>query len=503
MRGYIIALDQGTTSSRAIVFDENGNIVSMAQHAFNQYYPQPGWVEHDPMEILDSQFSALAEAMEKSGVSPHDVAGIGITNQRETTVIWDRKTGKPIYNAIVWQCRRTACECDELKNDGLAGYVRDKTGLLIDAYFSGTKIKWILDNVPGARRKAEKGNLLFGTIETWLIWNLTGGRAHITDYSNASRTMLFDITALKWDDTLLERLDIPKNILPEPVPNSMMYGKVARGIHKIEKLEGIPVCGSAGDQASALLGQGCIEKGQAKNTYGTGCFTLLNVGAKPVPSASGLVTSVAWMIDKKVTYAMEGSIFNAGSAIKWLRDELQLINEPHDVDILAETVKDNGGVYFVPAFTGLGAPYWDMYARGAILGLTRGSSKAHIARAVLEGIAYQVEDMMDAMEEDAGEFKVLRVDGGACVSDFMMQFQSDLLRIEIQRPKMVETTALGAAYLAGLSSGVWSDIKDIEKIWHCDRVFKPEMDPEQAKAYHTCWKRAVSRAQHWTTNCAD
>lgn len=499
MRGYVIALDQGTTSSRAIVFDNEGKIVSMTQYPFNQYYPQPGWVEHDPLEILDSQLSALANAMEKSGVSPRDIAGIGITNQRETTVIWDKKTGRPIYNAIVWQCRRTAALCDELKNDGLAGYVRDKTGLLIDAYFSGTKIKWILDNVPGARKKAEKGDLLFGTIDTWLIWNLTGGKAHITDYSNASRTMLFDISTLKWDETLLDRLGIPKSMLPEPVPNSMMYGKVAKGIHKIEKLEGIPVCGSAGDQAAALLGQGCIEKGQAKNTYGTGCFTLLNVGNKPITSASGLVTSVAWMIDGKLTYAMEGSIFNAGSAIKWLREELQIISEFHEVDTLAESVPDNGGVYFVPAFTGLGAPYWDMYARGAILGLTRGSSRAHIARSVLEGIAYQVEDMMDAMEEDAGEFNVLRVDGGASVSNFMMQFQSDLLRIEIQRPKVVETTALGAAYLAGLSAGVWTDLKDIEKIWQCDRIFKPQMDVEQAKSYHADWKRAVSRARHWKT----
>lgn len=497
MNGYVIALDQGTTSSRAIIFDKDGQIINMAQHPFEQHYPQPGWIEHDPMDILDSQFSALAEVMEKSGIPAKDIAGIGITNQRETTVIWDKKTGIPVYNAIVWQCRRTAALCDELKNDGLSGYVRDKTGLLIDAYFSGTKIKWIMDNVAGVREAAERGELLFGTVDSWLIWNLTGGRAHVTDYSNASRTMLFNIGALEWDDALLKRLDIPRCMLPEPVPSSMIYGKVAKGVNKIEMLEGVPVCGSAGDQAAALLGQGCIEKGQAKNTYGTGCFTLLNVGDKPITSASGLVTSMAWCIDEKRTYAMEGSVFNAGSAIKWLRDELKIIEAPHDVDILAESVSDNGGVYFVPAFTGLGAPYWDMYARGTILGLTRGSSRAHISRAVLESIAFQVKDLLDIMEADAGEVKVLRVDGGASVSDFMMQFQSDLLRREIQRPMVVETTAKGAAFLAGLATGIWDDITDIEKIWQCDRVFKPQMEINRAMGYHAKWKRAVSRAQNW------
>ena len=497
MSGYVMALDEGTTSTRAIIFDEHGNIVSMAQNLFKQYYPQPGWVEHDPMEILDSQYTSMAQALEKSGLSAGDIAGIGITNQRETTVIWDKHTGEPVYNAIVWQCRRTASICDELTDEGMAGYIRDKTGLLIDAYFSGTKIKWILDNVAGARQKAEKGDLLFGTIDTWLIWNLTGGKAHVTDYSNASRTMIFDIAALKWDATLLKRLGIPASMLPQPVENSMVYGRVAKGIRKLGKFEGIPVCGSAGDQAAALLGQGCIDKGQAKNTYGTGCFTLLNVGDKPIPSASGLVTSAAWSIGGNVTYAMEGSVFNAGSAIKWLRDEMQLIKEPHDVDVLAESVPDNGGVYFVPAFTGLGAPYWDMYARGSISGLTRGSNRAHICRAVLESIAYQVKDLLDVMEDDAGELKILRVDGGVSVSDFMLQFQSDVTRRCIERPKVVETTAFGAAYLAGLSAGVWNELRDIEKIWQCDKVFHPQMDEKLAEAYHAKWKRAVSRAQNW------
>lgn len=497
MSTYLIALDQGTTSSRAIVFDESGNIVSMAKQPFKQYYPEPGWVEHDPMEILDSQYGALAEALENSGASPRDIAGIGITNQRETTVVWDRKTGRPVYNAICWQCRRTATLCEELKKEGYAGYVRDKTGLLIDAYFSGTKIKWILDNVAGARKKAEKGELLFGTIDSWLIWNLSGGKAHVSDYSNTSRTMLFDITKLKWDETLLKRLDIPKSMLPEPVPNSMLYGRVAKGIRGLSKLEGIPICGSAGDQAAALLGQGCIEKGQAKNTYGTGCFTLLNVGNKPLASASGLVTSVAWTIDGKTTYAMEGSVFNAGSAINWLCEELRIVGKPRDVDILSETVDTNGGVYFVPAFTGLGAPHWDMYARGLIIGLTRGSNRAHICRSVLESIAFQVKDLIDVMETDATELKLLRADGGASVSDFMLQFQADLLRLEVERPKVIETTAFGAAYLAGLSAGVWSELSEIEKIRQRERIFKPQMNGEEMSAYYSHWKRAVSRAKQW------
>ncbi len=498
MNGYVVALDQGTTSSRAIVFDAKGTPVTIAQYPFPQIYPKPGWVEHDPMVILETQFRALAEAFEKSELSPTDIAGIGITNQRETTIVWDKNTGKPVYNAIVWQCRRTAAICDELMREGIGDYVRDKTGLLIDAYFSGTKIKWILDNVEGARERAERGELLFGNVDSWLIWNLTGGKAHVSDYSNCSRTMLFDINALKWDETLCAKLGIPMSMLPEPVPSSMIYGKVASGITGLEMLAGVPVCGSAGDQAAALIGQGCIEKGQAKNTYGTGCFTLLNTGDQSVRSASGLVTSVAWSIGGKTTYALEGSVFNAGSSIQWLRDEVGLLATSSECEALATSVPDNGGVYLVSAFTGLGAPRWDMYARGAIVGLTRGSTKAHIVRAALEGIAYQVKDLLDAMEKDAGEpLSVLRVDGGASVNNFMMQFQSDILRKPIDRPKMVETTAFGAAFLAGLAVGVWKDISDISSIRESDRVFQPRMDAQEAEALHKKWLKAVERSAKW------
>ncbi len=498
MNGYVVALDQGTTSSRAIVFDAKGVPVTIAQYPFPQIYPKPGWVEHDPMVILETQFRALAEAFEKSELSPTDIAGIGITNQRETTIVWDKNTGKPIYNAIVWQCRRTAPICDKLEAEGVGDYVRDRTGLLIDAYFSGTKIKWILDNVDGAREKAERGELLFGNVDSWLIWNLTGGKAHVSDYSNCSRTMLFDINELKWDKTLCNKLGIPMSMLPTPVPSSMVFGKVAPGITGLEMLAGIPVCGSVGDQAAALIGQGCIEKGQAKNTYGTGCFTLLNTGDQSVRSASGLVTSVAWSIGGKTTYALEGSVFNAGSSIQWLRDEIGLLGTSSECEALATSVPDNGGVYLVSAFTGLGAPHWDMYARGAIVGLTRGSTKAHIARAALEGIAYQVKDLLDAMEQDAGEpLSVLRVDGGASVNNFMMQFQSDILRKPIDRPKMVETTAFGAAFLAGLAAGVWNDVSDIADIRESDRVFTPQMFEGEAKALHEKWHRAVERAAKW------
>lgn len=498
MNGYVVALDQGTTSSRAIIFDAKGKPVTIAQYPFQQIYPKPGWVEHDPMVILETQFRALAEAFEKSELSPTDIAGIGITNQRETTIVWDKNTGKPVYNAIVWQCRRTAPICDKLAADGIGDYVRDKTGLLIDAYFSGTKIKWILDNVEGARERAERGELLFGNVDSWLIWNLTGGKAHVSDYSNCSRTMLFDINELKWDEILCEKLGIPMSMLPTPVPSSMIYGKVAPGITGLEMLAGVPVCGSAGDQAAALIGQGCIEKGQAKNTYGTGCFTLLNTGSQSVRSASGLVTSVAWSIGGKTTYALEGSVFNAGSSIQWLRDEVGLLSTSSECETLAASVPDNGGVYLVSAFTGLGAPRWDMYARGAIVGLTRGSTKAHIVRAALEGIAYQVKDLLDAMEKDAGEpLSVLRVDGGASVNNFMMQFQSDILRKPIDRPKMVETTAFGAAFLAGLAVGVWKDIGDIADIRESDRVFTPQMEAEEATALHKKWLRAVERAAKW------
>lgn len=498
MNGYVIALDQGTTSSRAIIFDSKGTPQTIAQYPFPQIYPQPGWVEHDPMVILETQFLSMAEAFEKSGLSPTDIAGIGITNQRETTIVWDKATGKPVYNAIVWQCRRTAAMCDELSQTGIGPYVTEKTGLLIDAYFSGTKIKWILDNVPGARERAEKGELLFGNIDSWLIWNLTGGKAHVSDYSNCSRTMIFDIDKLQWDEKLCEILGIPMSMLPTPVPSSMIYGHVAEGIKGLEALAGVPVCGSAGDQAAALFGQGCIEKGQAKNTYGTGCFTLMNTGDQSVRSKNGLVTSVAWAIDGKVTYALEGSVFNAGSTVQWLRDELKMIGSASEAETLATSVEDNGGVYLVSAFTGLGAPRWDMYARGAIVGLTRGSSRAHIVRAALEGIAYQVTDLLDAMEHDAGEkLSVLRVDGGASVNNFMMQFQSDMLRKPIDRPKMVETTAFGAAFLAGLATGVWKSVDEIKTIRQSDRVFTPVMKEEDSKRLHSNWLRAVERSAKW------
>ena len=498
MNGYVIALDQGTTSSRAIIFDSNGIPVSIGQYPFPQIFPKPGWVEHDPMVILDTQIRAMAEAFEKSELSPTDIAGIGITNQRETTIVWDKNTGKPVYNAIVWQCRRTAPMCEELEKTGIGDYVQEKTGLLIDAYFSGTKIKWILDNVPGARERAERGELLFGNVDSWLIWNLTGGKAHVSDYSNCSRTMIFDINELKWDEKLCDALDIPMSMLPTPVPSSMIYGKVAAGINSIEILAGTPVCGSAGDQAAALFGQGCIDRGQAKNTYGTGCFTLMNTGSQSVRSKNGLVTSVAWSIGDETTYALEGSVFNAGSTIQWLRDEVGLLGTSSECEALATSVPDNGGVYLVSAFTGLGAPRWDMYARGAIVGLTRGSTKAHIARAALEGIAYQVKDLLDAMESDAGEnLSVLRVDGGASVNNFLLQFQSDMLRKPIDRPQMVETTAFGAAFLAGLATGVWSSVDEIKKLRKSDRVFEPVMDESDAEKLHATWLRAVERSANW------
>ena len=498
MNGYVIALDQGTTSSRAIIFDSNGIPVSIGQYPFPQIFPKPGWVEHDPMVILDTQLRAMAEVFEKSELSPTDIAGIGITNQRETTIVWDKNTGKPVYNAIVWQCRRTAPMCEELEKTGIGDYVQEKTGLLIDAYFSGTKIKWILDNVPGARERAERGELLFGNVDSWLIWNLTGGKAHVSDYSNCSRTMIFDINELKWDEKLCDALDIPMSMLPTPVPSSMIYGKVATGINGIEILAGTPVCGSAGDQAAALFGQGCIDRGQAKNTYGTGCFTLMNTGSQSVRSKNGLVTSVAWSIGDETTYALEGSVFNAGSTIQWLRDEVGLLGTSSECEALATSVPDNGGVYLVSAFTGLGAPRWDMYARGAIVGLTRGSTKAHIARAALEGIAYQVKDLLDAMESDAGEnLSVLRVDGGASVNNFLLQFQSDMLRKPIDRPQMVETTAFGAAFLAGLATGVWSSVDEIKKLRKSDRIFEPVMDESDAEKLHATWLRAVERSANW------
>ena len=500
MNKYVIALDQGTTSSRAIVFDCEGRIVSVSQNEFPQIYPQPGWVEHDPMTILYTQMKSLSEAFRTSGLNAEDIAGIGITNQRETTIVWDKTTGRPVYNAIVWQCRRTAPLCEELSARGMGELIREKTGLLIDAYFSGTKIRWILDNVPGARQRAERGELLFGTVDTWLIWNLTGGRVHVTDHSNASRTMLFNIHTLDWDEELCRLLEIPMCMLPRPVSNCEVYGTVSTNMPGLEELRGIPICGAAGDQQAALLGQGCIYPGEAKNTYGTGCFTMMNTGGKIPVSNNGLLSCVAWTINGVTNYCLEGSVFNAGSTVQWLRDELQLIHTASETEALAESVQDNGGVYLVSAFTGLGAPHWDMYARGAIVGLTRGASKAHLVRAGLEGIAYQVKDMIDAMGQDAGApMQILKVDGGASVNHFLMQFQADILRCPIDRPAMVETTALGAAFLAGLCTGVWGDIKEIANIRQSDHIFRPKMDPALAKAYCGGWKKAVDRAKCWET----
>ena len=496
MSQHVIALDQGTTSSRAIIFDVNGKVVSLSQHPFAQIYPQPGWVEHDANEIWSTQIEVAQRAMANIGATAADIAAIGITNQRETAIVWDKVTGEPIHHAIVWQCRRTAEFCEELKRRGLEERIQSATGLLIDAYFSATKIRWVLDNVPGAREKADRGDLLFGTVETWLIWQLTG--SHVTDYSNASRTMLFDIHRLCWDAELCELLEIPMSILPLPVANSQVYGLVKKGIPGLEKLAGVPVCGAAGDQQAALFGQTCFRPGEAKNTYGTGCFTLMNVGEKPVRSRAGLVTSVAWQVEGRTAYALEGSVFNGGSTIQWLRDELHLIDSAPECDRLAESVEDSGGVVVVPAFTGLGAPYWDMYARGAILGVTRGTGRAHIARAVLECIAYQVTDLMLAMRQDAGcDITALRVDGGASVSDILMQLQADLLRIPVDRPRMVETTAFGAAALAGLSCGVWSDLEELTRLRRSQRVFEPLRPQADCDRDYRLWKRAVSRASDW------
>ena len=498
---YVLALDQGTTSSRAILFDRQGNIVSRAQYPFRQIYPQPGWVEHDPMEIWATEKRAVAEAVDSAHIDPRQIAAIGITNQRETTILWDARTGEPVHNAIVWQCRRTAPLCDRLKADGMGETVTEKTGLLIDAYFSGTKLRWLLDNIPGARQRAERGELRAGTVDAWLIWNLTGGKSHVTDHSNASRTMLFNIHTLQWDEDLCRALDIPMSLLPHPLPNSMEYGRVAPGIPGLEALAGIPICGSAGDQPAALFGQACFTPGQAKNTYGTGCFTLMNVGGEPVRSNAGLVTSVGWSLGGETTYALEGSVFNAGSAIQWLRDELGLIENAPECDRLAESVPSSGGVYLVPAFTGLGAPYWDMYARGTIVGLTRGSTKAHIARAVLDSIAYQVTDLVRVMNADAPcPITTLRVDGGASVSDIMMQTQADLLRLPVDRPAQVETTAFGAAALAGLAVGLWRDTAELEALRRSQHVFVPQRDETACAADYAQWRRAVARAGGWIEN---
>ena len=492
MKQYVIALDQGTTSSRAILFDREQNIIAMGQKEFPQHYPKAGYVEHDPMEIYSSQYGVMVEVLAKSNVQPEEIAAIGITNQRETTIVWDKETGRPIYNAIVWQCRRTAPLCEELKRQGLEDYIREHTGLLIDAYFSGTKIKWILDNVPDARQMAKEGRLLFGTVDTWLIWKLTGGRAHVTDYTNASRTMLYDIRHMCWDKKICEALDIPMNMLPEVKPSSAIYGSMNyAGVE-------IPIAGCAGDQQAALFGQTCFAPGEAKNTYGTGCFLLMNTGNKIYQSKNGLVTTIAISLDGEVEYALEGSVFVGGAVIQWIRDGMHLIQDSCDSEYYAQKVPDNGGVYIVPAFTGLGAPYWDMYARGAILGITRGTTQNHIIRAAEESIAYQSADLMWAMEKDTDiTISTLKVDGGASRDHFLMQFQSDILNKEVLRPAIRETTALGAAYLAGLATGVWKSREEISHLWSCNQLFEPKMDAAQREKLVKGWHKAVGRSQDW------
>lgn len=492
---YILALDQGTTSSRAILFDHDGKIINIAQKEIAQIYPKAGWVEHDAMEIWGTQIGVAREVMETFGIRPEAIAAIGITNQRETTVIWDKNTGKPIYNAIVWQCKRTADMCSDLKARGLEPYVRANTGLVIDAYFSATKIKWILDNVEGARQKAEAGELLFGNIDTWLIWNLTRGKVHVTDYSNASRTMLFNIKELKWDEKLLAELDIPRAILPEVMPSSKIYGytdqNVFGGTH-------IPIAGAAGDQQAALFGQACYQPGMAKNTYGTGCFMLMNTGSDMILSKNGLLTTIAWNVDNKLEYALEGSIFMGGATIQWLRDELKLIEVAKDSEYYATKVSDSNGVFVVPAFVGMGAPYWDMYARGAILGLTRGANRYHIIRAALEAIAYQTRDVIEAMQQDSNiALKELKVDGGAVANNFLMQFQSDILGVPVNRPEITETTALGAAMLAGLAVGFWNNKQELLDKWSLNRSFTPEMEVDSRNRLYKNWQKAVSRALNW------
>jgi glycerol kinase len=489
----ILALDQGTTSSRAIVFDKDGSIVASEQQEFKQIFPQSGWVEHNANEIWESQLTVAQNVLKNNNIAPSSIKAIGITNQRETTVVWNKHTGKPICNAIVWQDRRTASICDALREKDLADYVYQNMGLVLDAYFSGTKLHWILENVDGAREGAENGDLIFGTIDTWLLWNLTGGTVHASDYSNASRTMLFDIKTLKWDERMLNELDIPASMLPKVRPSSEVYG------NSVEELFGaaIPIAGMAGDQQAALFGQGCHSPGMAKNTYGTGCFMLMNTGEKIIHSKAGLLTTIAWGIDGKVEYALEGSVFIAGAAVQWLRDELKLLDSAPDSEYYTSKVKNNGGVYVVPAFAGLGAPYWDMYARGAIFGLTRGTSKYHIIRATLESLAYQTRDVLEAMEIDSGiNLKTLRVDGGACANNFLMQFQADILNTPVQRPEIIETTALGAAYLAGLAVGFWKK-EEIKDRWQLNRSFDPQMEEEERGKLYANWKKAVERTKGW------
>lgn len=494
---YILALDQGTTSSRSLLFDKQGNIISQAQKEFRQIFPQPGWVEHDAEEIWSTQYGTMAEAVAKANINMKQIAGIGITNQRETTVVWDKNSGQPIYNAIVWQDRRTASYCDDLKSAGLAATIQQKTGLVIDAYFSGTKLKWILDNVTGAREKAVKGELAFGTIDSWLTWKLTNGEVHVTDVSNASRTMLYNIHSLEWDEELLKIFDIPASVLPQVKPSSKIYGVTGNIIPDSR----IPIAGIAGDQQAALFGQLCTQPGMVKNTYGTGCFMLMNTGEKAIASKNNLLTTIAWQIDKKTEYALEGSVFIAGAVVQWLRDELKIIRTSADVEKLAGQVKDTDGVYIVPAFAGLGAPHWNQYARGSIFGLTRGSSNAHIARAALDSIAYQTFDVLKAMEADAGiHIKELRVDGGATVNNQLMQFQSDILNTNVVRPKITETTALGAAYLAGLAVGYWKNIEEIQQQWQVDKSFSPSMPDEKRNELISGWQRAVKASITWADN---
>ena len=494
MAKYIMALDAGTTSNRCILFNEKGEICSMAQREFTQYFPKPGWVEHDADEIWSSQLGVAVEAMSRINAQAKDIAAIGITNQRETAIVWDKNTGAPVYHAIVWQCRRTSEYCDSLKAKGLEEAYRQKTGLVIDAYFSATKIKWILDHVEGARERAERGELLFGTVETWLIWKLTKGAVHVTDYSNAARTMLFNINTLTWDEDILKELGIPGCMLPKPMPSSCVYGKADAAFFGGE----IPIAGAAGDQQAALFGQTCFTAGEAKNTYGTGCFLLMNTGEKPVFSKNGLVTTIAWGLDGKVNYALEGSIFVAGAAIQWLRDEMRLIDSAEDSEYMAQKVRDTNGCYVVPAFTGLGAPYWDQYARGCVVGITRGVNKYHVIRATLESLAYQVNDVLEAMRADSGiELTALKVDGGASANNFLMQTQADVIHAPVNRPECVETTAMGAAYLAGLAVGYWASKEDVIKNWKISRTFHPNIPEEEREKRVRGWKKAVKYAYDW------
>lgn len=498
MGKYIIALDQGTTSSRAIIFDKEQNILEISQKELNQIYPKEGWVEHNPLEIWASQYGVLQEVIAKTNISPKDIEALGITNQRETTIIWDKNTGEPIYNAIVWQCRRTASIIDELKNDkDFEDYVKENTGLLLDAYFSATKIKWILDNVSGAKKKAEKGELLFGTVDTWLVWKFTNGKMHITDYTNASRTMLYNIKELRWDENILKKLGIPRSMLPEVKNSSEIYGYTNLGGEGAM----VPIAGIAGDQQAALFGQASFTEGSAKNTYGTGCFLLMNTGEKIVRSKNGLLTTIAIGIDGKIEYALEGSIFVGGAIIQWIRDELGLISDASDTEYFARKVKDSGGVYIVPAFTGLGAPYWDMYARGSIFGLTRGTNKNHIIRAALDSIAYQTKDLITAMEEDAEcKIRSLKVDGGASENELLMQIQADISEIEVLKPVVTETTALGAAYLAGLAVGFWKSKDEISKKWSISKCYKPNLQKEKIDILYNGWKKAINRSMGWSKN---